>query len=133
MQTTKARYEAAFLVFVVFLLGALLGGLGNHMWGETVWGQQRVAPKGPPPRDAVINNFTRELQLTSDQQTQLGAILDDTRTKWESVSVPADAEKERIRQESHARIRAILTPDQQPKFDVFMQRLDEQRKRNRGH
>src|ERR1700723_621672 len=126
MQTTKARYEAALLVFVIFLLGALLGGLGNHMWGERVWGQQRVAPRGPLPKEQVISNFTRELQLTSEQQTQLGAILDDTRTKWESVSVPADAQKERIREESHARIRAILTPDQQPRFDDFMQRLDQQ-------
>ncbi len=41
MATTKARGEAAALVAVVFLLGILLGGVGNHLWGERVWGMRR--------------------------------------------------------------------------------------------
>ena len=38
MEAIKARREAAALVFVVFLLGVLLGGMGNHLWGSRVWG-----------------------------------------------------------------------------------------------
>ena len=36
MENTKKRGEAAVLVLVVFLLGALLGGVGNHLWDERV-------------------------------------------------------------------------------------------------
>ncbi len=43
MDNDKKRGEAAVLVVVVFLLGALLGGVGNHVWGERVWGKQTIS------------------------------------------------------------------------------------------
>ena len=52
MENSKTRREAALLVFVVFLLGVLLGGLGNHLWGERVWGRQN--PLGSPTRDQLV-------------------------------------------------------------------------------
>jgi Spy/CpxP family protein refolding chaperone len=128
MENNKTRREAALLVLVVFLLGALLGGLGNHLWGERVWGRQN--PLGSPTRDQLVNNLTRELQLTPDQQQQLGAIVDDTRAKISAAYVPANAQREELRQQGRARIRAILTPEQLPKFEAFMHRLDEQRKKD---
>jgi len=42
MDNDKKRGEAAVLVVIVFLLGALLGGVGNHLWGERVWGKQMM-------------------------------------------------------------------------------------------
>ena len=49
MPNTKTRSEAAVLVIVVFFLGALLGVVGNHLWGESVWGKQISAAH--PTRD----------------------------------------------------------------------------------
>ena len=129
METNKTKREAAVLVLVVFLLGLLLCAAGNHVWGESVWGHGNTPPNGRPSRNEVINSLTRELQLTADQQTQLGSIVDDTRARWDSLYAPLEPEHERIRQESRQRIRAILTPDQQKKYEVFMQHLDEQRKK----
>jgi Spy/CpxP family protein refolding chaperone len=128
MENSKTRREAALLVLVVFLLGVLLGGLGNHLWGESVWGRQN--PPGSPTRDQLVNDLTHELQLTAEQEQQLGAIVDDTRTKIHAAYAPADAQREELRKEGRARVRAILTPEQVPKFDAFMQRLDEQRKKD---
>jgi Spy/CpxP family protein refolding chaperone len=133
MASNKARVEAAALVFVVFLLGALLGGLGDHLWNERVSGQQIVNPSGMPPRGQVMSDLTRELQLTSDQQQQLGVIIADTRSKWQTLYAPLDAPREQIRQEGRAHIRAILTPEQQLKFDDFLRHLDESRKKDAGH
>ncbi len=128
MENNKTRREAALLVFVVFLLGVLLGGLGNHLWGERVWGRQN--PPGSLSRDQLVNDLTHELQLTTTQEQQLGAIVDDTRAKIHAAYAPADAQREELRQQGRARVRAILTPEQVPKFDAFMQRLDEQRKKD---
>jgi Spy/CpxP family protein refolding chaperone len=127
MENNKTRREAALLVFVVFLLGVLLGGLGNHLWGERVWGRQD--PPGSLSRDQLVNDLTHELQLTAEQQQQLGVIVDDTRAKIHLAYAPADAQREELRQQGRARVRAILTPEQLPKFEAFMQRLDEQRKK----
>jgi Spy/CpxP family protein refolding chaperone len=93
-----------------------------------VWGRQN--PPGWPTRDQLVNNLTRELQLTADQQQQLGAIVDDTRAKIHAAYAPADAQREELRQQGRARVRSILTAEQLPKFDAFMQRVDEQRKKD---
>jgi hypothetical protein len=133
MASNKARSEAAALVFVVFLLGVLLGGLGNHLWNARVSGQQLGTPSGPPQMGPIMTDLTRELQLTPDQQKQLGVIVTDTRAKWSALYSPLDGQREQIRQESRAHIRAMLTSDQQPKFDDFLRRLDESRKKDAAH
>jgi len=83
MDNDKKRGEAAVLVVIVFLLGALLGGVGNHVWGERVWGKQTVSAQ--PTKGQIVSNLTKELQLTPDQQKQLGAIVDDTKTQWRAL------------------------------------------------
>ncbi|MGA2900803.1 MAG: hypothetical protein ABSF40_11295 [Candidatus Acidiferrales bacterium] len=128
MDNTKKRGEAAVLVFVVFLLGALLGGVGNHVWGERVWGKQII--NSQPTRNEIVGDLTRDLQLTQDQQKQLGSIVDDTRAQWRTLYTTIEPQHEQIRQQSRDRIRAILTPDQKPKFEDFMHRIDEQRKKD---
>jgi flagellar biosynthesis chaperone FliJ len=127
METKNARKEAAALVFVVFLLGLLLGGVGNHLWDERVHGQEQVNTK--PTRQQVLDDLTQRLQLTPDQQTKIAAQIDDTRSKWQVLYAPLDAPREQIRQQGRANIRSVLTPDQQSKFDEFLKTLDEQRKK----
>lgn len=129
MATTKARREAAVLFFVVFLLGVLLGGVGVHLWGQRVWGETTPVNTNPT-RAQVIAQCTHELQLTPDEQKQMIAIIDDTRAKWAALYAPLDPQKEQIRLDGRARIRAILTPKQQLEFDDFMRRIDEQRKKD---
>ncbi|MGC2418767.1 MAG: hypothetical protein WA434_13550 [Candidatus Acidiferrales bacterium] len=129
MATTKARREAAALFFVVFLLGVLLGGVGVHLWGERVLGETKPVNTNPT-RAQVIAQCTHDLQLTPDQQKQMIAIIDDTRAKWIALYAPLDPKREQIRLDGRAHIRAILTPEQQVKFDDFMRRIDEQRKKD---
>jgi Spy/CpxP family protein refolding chaperone len=129
MATTKAKREAAALFFVVFLLGALLGGVGVHLWGERVLGEPGPVNTNPN-RAQVIAQCTHELQLTPAEQKQMIAIIDDTRAQWAALYAPLDPQKEQIRLAGRARIRAILTPEQQVKFDDFMRRIDEQRKKD---
>jgi Spy/CpxP family protein refolding chaperone len=118
MQNTKTRSEAAILVIVVFFLGALLGGVGNHVWGAH------------PSRDQMVLSLTQNLQLNADQQQQLGAIIDDTRSQIHAIYAPVDVQREALRQKGRARIRAILTPEQKPEFEAFMKHLDEERKKS---
>lgn len=129
----KTRTEAAVLVLVVFLLGVLVGGLGGHLWGERVWGHQGpTARTRPPSREQIVNDLTQQLQLTPDQQTQIASIIDATRSQVHALYVPVDAQHEQLRQQGRAKIRAILTSDQQTKFDALMQRNDAQRKKDSG-
>ena len=128
MDNDKKRGEAALLVLVVFLLGVLLGGVGNHLWGERVWGKQIAT--GQLTKGQIVSDLTKELQLTPDQQKQLTNIVDDTRAQWRALHSTIEPEHEKIRQQSRDRIRAFLTPEQKPKFDEFMKHLDEQRQKD---
>ena len=130
METTKARREAAVLFFVVFLLGALFGAVGDRLWNKRVSGQPAVSSSARPTRDELIKNFSRQVQLTPDQEKQLAAIMDDERAKWQALYAPLDAQREAIRQQGRERIRAMMTPEQQPKLEDFMRRVDEQRKKD---
>jgi Spy/CpxP family protein refolding chaperone len=132
METTKARGAAAVLVVVVFLLGALLGGVGMHLWGERTYGGVRM-PGMLPPRNQMVSDMTRELQLTPDQQKQLATIIDETRAQVLALYAPLDSQHEQIRQHGRDRVRAILTPEQLPKFEQFIQRIDEKRKKDETH
>jgi Spy/CpxP family protein refolding chaperone len=132
MEAIKARREAAVLVFVVFLLGVLLGGVGSHLWGSRVWGNQAGRSVPPPTHGQLLANFTRELELTPDQQKQIGSILDDSRSKLHALDRMSDTEHMQIRDQSRAQMRALLTPEQQPKFDAYLQQLDLQRHKGRG-
>jgi Spy/CpxP family protein refolding chaperone len=125
MAAARARSEAALLVALVFLLGILLGSVGTHLWGERVWG---VRADAPAPQKHLSSELTQELQLTPEQQKQLHVIIEDTQTKWRTLYGPLDGQRDQIRTESHDQMRAILTPEQQPKFDAFMKRVEEQRK-----
>jgi Spy/CpxP family protein refolding chaperone len=130
MENNKTTREAAVLVLVVFLLGIILGGLGVHVWGDKIWAQQ--TSNSSKSRDQVIANFTRELSLTPEQQRQLGSIVDDTRARWRALYAPLEAQHEQIRQQGRDKVRAILTPEQRPKFEDFLKRLDEQRKKEQA-
>jgi hypothetical protein len=126
MENIRTKSEAAILMLVVFVLGNLLGGLGSHAWEE----HMRNPPR--PPRSSshqIISDLADELQLSVDQQKELSAIVDDTRAQIRAAYAPADAQREQLRQQASARIRAILTAAQLPRFDAYRQRIDEQRKK----
>jgi hypothetical protein len=67
--------------------------------------------------------------LNSEQQERIDAVIDDTHAQWQALEASLDGQREAIRQQRRANIRATLTREQQVKFDEFMKRLDEQRKR----
>jgi Spy/CpxP family protein refolding chaperone len=130
MENNKTRREAALLVVVVFLLGALVGGIGTRLWSAHAQ-EVLYKPGVLRPRAQVISEFTQELQLTREQQQQLGTIVDDTRARWRALYAPLDVQHEQIRQDGRNRIRAILTPEQKPKFEEFMRRIDAQREKEK--
>jgi hypothetical protein len=132
MAIRNARIEAVALVIVVFVLGILLGGVGGHLWDERLEGQVQAQTAAQlnlkPTRNERVSDLTQRLQLTPEQQKQIATVIDDTLSKWQSLYAPLDAPREQIRQQGRAGIRAVLTPDQQIKFDDFLRQLDEQRR-----
>jgi hypothetical protein len=130
MSETSATRKAALWVGVVFLLGAALGGvLGYGFAHRSV--SAAAAPQSEPARRAQrVEQLTRELGLTSAQAQEVDAILLQRHTEAKNIHDQSDAQLAEVHQKGRDQIRAILMPEQKPKFEEFLKNLDEQKKRN---
>jgi protein CpxP len=81
-------------------------------------------------RAQKVEQLTREANLTPDQRQQLEVILTQLHAEYKAVHEQSDAQIDQARQKSRNQIRAILTPEQKPKFEEFLRKMDEERKRN---
>ena len=89
-------------------------------------------PRGGHMEERRLEMMTKQLNLTPDQVTQVKAIEADNRTQMRALhedtsAAPADkhAKMMAMRDASQAKVRAILTPDQQTKFDAMEARMKE--------
>lgn len=76
----------------------------------------------------------KRLGLSDDQMSQVKAIFEDGKTKMDALRAntslaPADrrAQAMAMRQEQMTKVRAVLTPEQQTKFDAMQARMQERR------
>jgi Spy/CpxP family protein refolding chaperone len=135
MNESSAKRRAALWVAVVFVLGAALGGLFGYFYGHRSTVAAANPPLSEPQRRAQrVGQLTQELGLTSDQAQRLDSALSQLHAEYKSIrdqsNQQLNSQMDQARQKGRDQIRAILTPEQKPKFEEFLKRLDEERKRN---
>lgn len=122
-----ASRRAALWIVAVFILGAALGGVSGYVFGH------RVSAAPPPLSDEAkrhqkIAQLTEALTLTPAQQSQLDVIFTETSAQFQALHKDSDAQIDVVRQKARDRIRAVLTPEQLPKFEEYLRKLDADRK-----
>jgi Spy/CpxP family protein refolding chaperone len=128
MSEMSATRKAAVWVGVIFLLGAALGGVGGYYYAHRpVLAQNAPLPESVK-RAQRVEQLTKLLALTSAQSQQLDAILLQRHTEAKAIHDQTDAQIEQVRQKGRDQVRAILTPEQKPKFEEFLKTLDQHRK-----
>ena len=135
METNQGNRKAFLLVFVLFVLGVALGSVGTYLVTTRVQAARPQATLAHNPGHTMAM-FTRDLNLNPDQQNQIQAILNDTRSRYASLHEKLDPEYEQVRHEGRERIRQVLTPEQRPKFEDLLRQMDEdrrQRQASEGH
>jgi Spy/CpxP family protein refolding chaperone len=135
MNENSAKRRAALWVAVVFVLGAALGGLFGYFYGHRSTVAAANPPLSEPQRRAQrVEQLTQELGLTNDQKQQLDSALSQLHAEYKSIhdqsNQQLNSQMDEARQKGRDQIRAILTPEQKPKFEAFLKRIDEERKRN---
>jgi Spy/CpxP family protein refolding chaperone len=129
MSETSAKQRAAFWVAIVFLLGASLGGVVGYSFAHR--SVLANAPMTPEQRRAQrVEELTNTAGLTPDQKQQVEAILAQLHAEFKAVHQESDARIDQARQKGRSQIREILTAEQKPKFEEFLRKIDEERKRN---
>lgn len=129
--TTK---KAALWVALVFLLGAALGGMTGYVIAHQRYAVTNAAPMAPPNdaarRAQKVKELTALAGLSADQSSRIDGIIADIQSQIKAIRATKDPEINAAREKGRDRIRALLTPDQKPKFEEFIRKLDEERKRN---
>jgi len=110
---------------VVFLAGAAVGALAMQLGlHEKLHRTAAAASKPVPPaaKDAVLQRFKTELNLSPAQTQQISSILDDYRHYYQSLQDQLDD----VRALGKTRIVQILDDSQRQKFDKMMSELQPQ-------
>ena len=115
---------------LVFTLGLAAGAMGLRLY-ERSYGASAEGRGGRFDRERYVSLLTRDVQLTSDQRKELDRILDDTRGEFAEVRKTIAPQVSEIKERARGRIRAMLTPDQQPRFEAFLKAWDAE-KEHRG-
>lgn len=129
MDANPGNRKAFLLVLVVFVLGIALGALGMYVAGARVWGARPEVQGHRDKHARFVEQLTRDLNFTAEQRKQLDAILADMRAKFQALHDQMAPQSEQVRQQGREQIRAILTPEQRPKFEEFLRQHDEGRKK----
>lgn len=90
-------------------------------WGH---GPHRMDP------DRELQHLTRELNLSSDQQSQIKPLLVDQQQKMQALfqdeslaQEDRHAKAKSISDDTHSKIEALLTDEQKPKYEAMQQRM----------
>ena len=108
----------ALYLFLVFISGAVVGALGYRVYSPP---SARSAPRVSPEewRRRFVEEMQTRVNLTPEQVQKVNAIMDETKIRFDGDRERHHRVLEQIRDEQRAKMRAILTPEQFPKYEQF--------------
>jgi len=130
MNETPATRRAAIWVVIVFLLGAAGGGMLGYSYAHRSVSAASAPLPEPERRAKRVAELTQLLGLSSDQAKQLDAIILQRHAELKAIHDQSNAQLEQVHQKGRDQVRAILTPEQKPKFEEFLRKVDGQKKHN---
>jgi hypothetical protein len=126
MLDTRVKVQAAFVT--VFLLGFAAGALTLMLYARRFEPGRPAGWAGKFDRERYVKQLTEAVGLRAEQMGELNTILDDTREEFLALRRRLRPQFEEVRERARERIRGILTAEQQPRFEAFVQRWDEERR-----
>jgi len=119
--TTKSKWQVRAAAVVIFVLGFAAGSLALNVY-------KRWARPNEQGRQNRFERMIDNLQLNTDQKTQVHQIIGDTRAQLEAVRKESEPRVAEIRRQADERLQQVLTPEQ---WKQFQQERDSMRGRGR--
>ena len=113
----KVKIQAWLLILVIFLLGGVTGASIDRLL--FLKGQSATPPKTGERRGPgrMVERLKNELNLTDEQTAAVRTIFEDMRKEFHPSRLSECPGVKESREKQRARIRAILTTEQQKKYD----------------
>lgn len=112
------------VLLVVFALGCVTGASLDGIYRLRAGTERQTPVPSMRDTDAYFETLKRELTLTEDQSSAMLAILDRTREDYKAVCADVRPRYDTLRERTRSQMRALLTADQQPRFDSIITQED---------
>ena len=116
----RSKWQVRFLVLTIFVIGFAAGALSVHLYRGRAWGL------GAPGMRSKFEQTLDQLNLTTDQRSQVKAIFEDARTQVAEIRKESEPRFRELRRKTDERLQAVLTAEQ---WDQFKQMTSEWRRR----
>src|SRR5712692_425422 len=133
---TNSQTKARVIVVSVFVIGFVAGALALNLYQRLTSSSNKDMPRNGT--EFLIKRMNDKVGLSSAQQDQIKKILDETNDKYRDIRKDMEPRIKdfeprfnTVRQESRDRIRALLTPDQLPKYEQMVTEHDKQREQEK--
>src|ERR1035441_10963718 len=128
----QSRFSALITLLLVFLSGALVGGLAYRLYNVSVVAAPSNA-KRPDPEEArkhIVADMRDHLKLDARQVDQLQQIFDQTRDQFHQMHDRMNAEGQALHNGQIEKVKAILRADQLPLYDHWEAERERERKQH---
>jgi Spy/CpxP family protein refolding chaperone len=126
------RKKAAIWLALVFVIGTATGGVfGYSLARRSYAATKTVMPSEAERRAKKLAEMTQTIGLTPDQAQKAEGIIKEAQTEIRAIHEKSDSEVDVVRMETRGEMRTFLTPEQLPKFEQYIQRMDEERKKQK--
>jgi hypothetical protein len=126
------RKKAAIWLALVFVIGTATGGVfGYSLARRSYAATKTVMPSEAERRAKKLAEMTQTIGLTPEQAQKAEGIIKEAQTEIRGIHEKSDSEVDVVRIKTRGEMRAFLTPEQLPKFEQYIQRMDEERKKQK--
>jgi Spy/CpxP family protein refolding chaperone len=123
----KTRLKIWLVVVGVFILGGITGVSLDSLYRMRAGGSGSMRERRS--KEDVFEHMKSDLNLSEQQATEIRTILDQTRNEYRQLRTEVRPRYDAVRQNARTKIRALLTPEQQQKFDARAAEHDARRDR----
>jgi len=126
------RKKAAIWLALVFIVGTATGGVFGYSLARRSYAATKVVmPSEAERRAKKLADMTQTVGLTAEQAQKAEGIIKEAQTEIHAIHDKSDAEVDVVRMKTRQEMRTFLTPEQLPKFEQYVQRMDEERKKQK--
>jgi hypothetical protein len=128
----EIRKKAAIWLALVFVIGTATGGVfGYSLARRSYAATKTVMPSEAERRAKKLAEMTQTIGLTPEQAQKAEGIIKEAQTEIRGIHEKSDSDVDVVRMKTRGEMRAFLTADQLPKFEQYIQRMDEERKKQK--
>jgi Spy/CpxP family protein refolding chaperone len=122
----KTLLKMWLVVVGVFVLGCVTGVSLDSVY-RLQGGNEGQGMRSGRDKDKLFERMKSDLGLNEQQAAQVRVILDQTREEYRQLRSEVRPRYDAVRQNARTKIRALLSPEQQQKFDAQMAERDARR------